>query len=50
MIYQKTLVFGWFAFLSMCNATCANNCFYVHATSRPTSAKGQDIREIKKNL
>jgi hypothetical protein len=43
MIYQRTLVFDWVGFPSMCSAAYANSYFYVDATSRPTSAKGQDV-------
>ena len=51
MIYQRKLVVSaWIGFLSMCNAACANSCFYVDATFRPTNAKGQYIEIKKKNL
>jgi hypothetical protein len=50
MIYQRKLVSAWIGFLSMCYDACANSCFYVDATFRPTTAKGQHGRNKKEEF
>jgi hypothetical protein len=51
MIFQRKLVVSaCIGFLSMCDAACANSCFYVDATFRPTNAKGQYVRNKKEEF
>jgi len=51
MICQRKLVVSaCIGFLSMCDAACANSCFYVDATFRPTNAKGQYVRNKKEEF
>ena len=50
MIYQRKLVSAWIGLLSMCDAAYANSCFYVDATFRTTTAKGQYVRNKKEEF
>lgn len=50
MIYQRKLVSAWIGFLSMCDAACANSCFYVDATFGTTTAKRQYVRNKKEEF
>jgi hypothetical protein len=51
MIYQRKLVVSaWIGFLSMCDAACANSCYNVDATFRPTNAKGLYVRNKKEEF